>query len=270
MSGHSGYSDLTHGTYGQQPMLPESYNMSELPPFDPYSVAGTAGAAGVGAAGVNRARSMGQKQTAPYNAFAGPQVANGQYYDVTTYPPVQGAPYASGALNGQSSDLLEAASFGAGAGLARGPSQNIVASGAGLARNTSSGAQTAMTQSHATHYQQNFASTGYSGAADGYAPPAPAAPPARPLSAATADDPYGGYVDSGVSSAQRSSASPDALPNPFAPHGASGNFSSPDSSAEGGDGVPGWQSQEEHRMSFRDDEDYGYGGGKRVLKVANE
>lgn len=72
-----------------------------------------------------------------------------------------------------------------------------------------------------------------------------------------------------------------ALANPYSPgsqhHGhqdpprpVSGQFSSPeDSDAEEEERytVPGYAEHGDSRLSLRDEEDYAYGGGKRVLKV---
>jgi len=294
--GDRGYSDTaSHGTYSQPPLqLGESYNMSELPPFDPYAAAGAAGdpysaagAAGVGAAGINRARSLGRPANAvPYNAFAGPPV--------TSIPNPYDNPMVLGAYNaqpinygpsfgtGNSGDLLEAAGLGgATAGLARGPSQSLASRQSpdgGLARNKSLGATTLGGMSSASEYSSS--TSPYPPVGSAYPSAAqPSQPAARPLSMG---DPYDGY-----SAPAPSSNDQQAPTNPFsnvsdqgghgeAPRLLGGNFSSPDSSAENGyeeDELPqptAWQGEEGNRMSMRDEEDYGYGGGRRVLKVANE
>ncbi|CCM04280.1 uncharacterized protein FIBRA_06451 [Fibroporia radiculosa] len=273
-----GYSDTaSHGTFSQPPMQPgESYNMSELPPFDPYFSAGAAGdpysaagAAGIGA-GVNRARSLGHTNTFnPYTAPTPVSVPNA-YQDGS--PPLgaygapqnqYGAAMASSGVN-SNSDLLAAAGIaggagGAAAGLARGPSP-IASSGPQdtLARNRSLGANTLMSSgseystSAATHQQYGA----YPSATQGQ-------PGARP-----------------VSFGDPTSNSTESLPNPFGSAAQPGEtsllgatFSSPENSAdehgaELGGGAP--HSPEENRMSLRDEDDYGFNGGRRVLKVANE
>ncbi|KAI0933354.1 hypothetical protein AcV5_005517 [Taiwanofungus camphoratus] len=291
-----GYSDTaSHGTYAQPPMQPgESYNMSELPPFDPY---GPAGAAGIGAAGINRARSMGNaNQTTPYNAFARPPSVTMQDPFNTPVPlggygtEAQGQDLHRGpsmSLGGTSIELPEAAGLpgvgGAPPGLVRGASQRASSDQqveAGLGRSKSLGATTlggssslSEYSSSVTHHHPGFGGYGATGATmQGYSQP--------PIS--EEEDPYGGYT-APSSNPHRQSVTMATLPNPFdtvtqGPNArpTSGNFSSPDSSQEGAlqEAEPSasapWHSQDESRMSLRDSEDYGYGGGRRVLKVANE
>lgn len=281
------YSDTaSHGTYAQPPLQPgEAYNMSELGAFDPYGAAGAAGdpysaagAAGIGAAGVNRARSMGGNGTpTPYNAFGGPGGGTNGYFGGYGAQP-QGQ-YGYGGPAAPSHDLLDAAGLGgvaaaASAGLGHGPYPDT-----GLARNKSMGAQTlggmssASEYSSTAHTQATAAQNAglYQGATQG----------ARPVSTG---DPYAAYA--GMEGQRTSGA---FLPNPFdtpaAPPAAKpaaelpllgATFASPESSVDHDAGEeeanPGWapEGQEGSRMSLRDDEDYTFGGGKRVLKVANE
>lgn len=254
--------------------------MSEMRSFDPYTNAGvgSGGAAGVGAAGINRSKSV----TAPYNAFAGP---TGDPY--APMPPSQAmydtpAPLTPGqslryrqrnGSGGNELDLLDAAGIGAGvgaaAGLARGPSQQYPSATtspspppADLARNQSLGAQTLGSSSGSGEHEQ------YTGGY--YHTPFPQSQsqqylntPSRPISAV---DPYDG-ID----------ASPMEMPNPHSPaaqaHSSdprpmSGNYSSPDSSDQddGNGGYP-FHDGGDSRASLRDEEDYGNGAGRRVLKV---
>jgi len=300
------YSDTaSHGTFTQPPMQPgESYNMAELPHFDPYAVASgapgepyaaagaagdpysAAGAAGIGAAGLNRARSTGPgNMPTPYNAFAQPQAAVPQtqaYYDnpygaaaaaqAQQGAPNQHGPSRSNAGTEASFDLLDAAGLGA-------------AAGGNLNRNKSLGANTLGTSGSEYSSSQNAHNAAYGG----YFGQLPQG--ARPPSMG---DPYAGYNNPSQqarpqaqqpSPNQSDRASAADLPNPFA-QGSSGSgtspeppllgtkFNSPESTAENGDDddEPGpmgaWN--QESRHSLRDEEDYGYGGGRRVLKVANE
>ncbi|CAL1703073.1 unnamed protein product [Somion occarium] len=300
-SNYTGYSGDSHGTYGQPPMaVPESYNMSEMHAYDPYAAAGVgsgvAGAAGVGAAGVNRARSV----TTPYNAFAGPQVdpyapdpsAQPQgMYDIPPQTPGQNLRYRQrGTSGGNELDLLDAAGLGGGAalaagaagGLARGPSHHLAStamttSPASLARNKSLGSQTlggsssGDHESYAAHYQPGFK-------AETYQPPAAQtqaqtqqylSSSSRPVST---EDPYGGIDTSPTSTEMPNPFSPPAHGQPSDPRPLSGNYSSPDGSDQD-DGGPhgfGYHDGADSRASLRDEEDYAYGGGRRVLKVANE
>ncbi|GBE82952.1 hypothetical protein SCP_0413390 [Sparassis crispa] len=281
----SGYSDASHGTYAQQPMgHGENYSMSELPPFDPYAgplvaagAAGvgaaaaasvhSAGAAGVGAAGVNRVRSMGQKQTTPYNAFAAPPPVAMQAPN--TFADTQG-PYGP---TGSGYGLLEAAGLAGAPGteeLVRGLSQT----NANLARNRSMGAAmlggtalagTGASSSDHGAYPANY--TSMPGNQYGYSAQSNLQQPQSDAHLVAMEDPYEGYT----------AQSP--LPNPFGGSTSpeqrplSGNSTTPDTSAESGErDVPGipWHQEDANRMSIRDEEDYGYNGGRRVLKVANE
>lgn len=253
------YTDGTHGTYSQQPLRPaESYGMSELHTTDPYSAVGvgagagaaamaaTAGNAGVGAAGLNRSRSS----TAPYNAFAGPG-AYPRPTQNTTEDPFYGSPqmpatYTSAyspPQNNQAS-LFEATGLsGAGAtaaatgvNLARGPSTHQ--------RSTSRSGSTSL-----DHAADPYAQTQY------YPPQPPRAqsssPPHMPYPGDA--DPYAGYAAHSPTGDQFAvSSSPE--------------HESDDEEA------PYRHFDDEHdlRASMGDEEDYGYGGGRRVLKVANE
>lgn len=275
---YTGYSDGSHGTYTQPPMPsnPESFNMRELPPFDPYApgLGAGAGAAGVGAAGLNRARSTNQ----PYAAFAAP---NDNYMDPSM---VGGYPQPMGA-HGQDIDLLAAAGLtGAAAGsLARGPSQNVTMpmpqqQQADITRNKSLGAATLGSSAHGEHdayYTPGYDTGMYQSPAQGY-PPVQAPEQQRQsmygehyLGSSAMPDPYGGYLDV-------ESASPGSeLQNPHSPmpvgepRPMSGQFSGQEDSSEDEHGAEGsaWHGQDEARLSLRDEEDYGYGGSRRVLKV---
>ncbi|KAI8974156.1 hypothetical protein BD414DRAFT_182340 [Trametes punicea] len=296
----SAYSDTTHGTFAQPPMTTgESYNMAELPPFDYGAVAAGAagaGAAGIGAMGLNRARSMGQNQTTPYNAFAGPPTSLPNPYD----NPAGG--YGGQRQGGNEMDLLDAAGLagGAGAGYAAAHQQAYGApqqqqNNGNLARNTSRSADPAATPLENGAYGVPYPSQGgyeynpYNPNAVGYntyqqpaAPqpyppqpytaggpaPVPTQSPPRPVSEV---DPYGGYIDEPAPAAGHTSPTPQGgqsqveprVPSPGPGRLLSGNFASPPASSEG-------HEHEEHRMSVQDDEDYGYEPGRRVLRVANE
>ncbi|KAI0713959.1 hypothetical protein C8Q76DRAFT_473068 [Earliella scabrosa] len=305
----TGYSDTTHGTFAQQPMgHGESYNMAELSPYDygaGAGVAGAAGAAGIGAMGLNRARSMGTgNQSQPYGAFAAPQPAMPNPYDDPNAYNAQQQNMHYRPRGGGADDLLDAAglSGGAAAGYAAahqayGQPQNA----ANLGRNPSLGPSQASapsdySSSYAQHpqggYQQGYNAyqdpnaynpfqqaappQGYQPQPYGSSPPRQQSPTPSGPRPTSMVDPYGGYVDEPVAAAGAGAAvggavgasphsSPGAYhdtkaPSPPPERLLSGNFASPPASSEG---------HEENRMSYRDDDDYGY-EPKRVLKVANE
>lgn len=314
-SGRSVYTDHTHGTYSQQPLKPaESYNMAELPMSDPYGAAGvgsgyapgmggaaTAGAAGAGAgmatgmagvgggANLNRSRST----TQPYNAFAGPQgPAYAQpppgadpYYNSPPMP--QDGTYATYAQSSQVG-LLDAAGLGgtaagAGAALARGPSQHQST----LSRNPSSAASRIVggagspdhdpfaptpytqypppPQSHSPPHGQPYAGA--------YAPQQHSPSQMRPVSMAS--DPYGGYAAHSPSRGEFAISSSPEEPEPESDYGPSEQDHGQHNAAAPAYGHHFAEDEHEHdehdgRASVADDDDYGYGGGRRVLKVANE
>jgi len=265
---YTGYSDASHGTYAQQPLGhgAESYGMTDLHGFDPYvASATTAGAAGIGAAGLNRAKS----NTQPYNAFAGPQTDPyappvQAMYDAPSQQ-AQGLRYRQRGASGNSQDLLEAAGLpagvGAGAGLARGPSKSY-----------------AQQQQQAYPQQQGYGAPAQQAYApqQGYQSSSPPQAAPRPISTATDEDPYDG-IDSGPGPTSMPMANPYSPSEPsstvyHSPRPVSGQYSSDE---EGGERYPepafgNAGGQGESRVSLRDEEDYAYGGGKRVLKVANE
>ncbi|TFY67348.1 hypothetical protein EVJ58_g1675 [Rhodofomes roseus] len=294
------YSDTaSHGTYTQPPMQPgESYNMAELPHFDPYavaagapgepyaaagaagdpySVAGAAGAAGIGAAGLNRARSMGQNnQLSPTQAYLDNPYGAAAAAQGQQNAPQRHVSHKSNTGTEASFDLLEAAGLGGAAGV------GAAAAGANVSRNKSFGSTTlAMSGSEhsSSHGGHNAASGGYFGS---QLPPG-----ARPPSMG---DPFAAYnkpsqqANPPQPSPNESDRVSAELPNPFA-QGSSGSgtspeppllgtkFNSPESTAENGDDddepgpAGGWLPQDS-RNSLRDEEDYGYGGGRRVLKVS--
>ncbi|KZT03368.1 uncharacterized protein LAESUDRAFT_366222 [Laetiporus sulphureus 93-53] len=260
-----GYSDTaSHGTYNQPPMQPgESYNMSELPPFDPFAAMGNsndpysaAGAAGIGALGVNRARSLGHNNaTAPYQAFGQPVSVQNPYYETPMPAGGYGTQMQSAPAGPGNNDLLTAAGL-AGAPV---PSQYPSGQEPNLNRNRSLGAATMGGMSSASEYSSTAAPSAYAAyqmgptSNSGHGQPA-----ARPVSG------YSGY------------GQPSDGLHGEAPRLLSGNFSSPETSAENGyeederAEPAAWHGQDESRMSLRDSQDYGYGGGRRVLKVANE
>ncbi|EJF57971.1 hypothetical protein BD309DRAFT_760746 [Dichomitus squalens] len=168
----TGYSDTTHGTFAQPPMTHggESYNLAELAPYE-YGAA--AGAAGIGAMGLNRARSMGgANQTAPYNAFAGPQPPLPNPYDnsyddpANAYGQQQNMGYRQRGPGGAPErDLLDAAGLGAVGGATAGyaaahPGYGQVQNGGNVARNPSLGPSSATSpseySSYAAHPQQGY------------------------------------------------------------------------------------------------------------------
>lgn len=301
------YTDTSHGTYSQQPLQNlEAYNMSELPPFDPYATgAAGAGAAGIGAAGLNRAKSQTTPYGAfagPDGQGSMPVAnTNDPFYDPNTGMPV---PSRSGYPYGQpqqqtyadpQAGLLEAAGLAGGAGLAtglaRGPSQ-------GLSRNRSLGAQTlgGMSSSDHAHGQQQQQQEAYQQQqqqaygtsaqdyqarygvaqtafpqAQPYPQPAQAfpQPEGRPVSMAVSmsDDPYAGYADE---------PGPNTVPMPrqqSPPHeqerfAISGSPEQPSDGEDEDEPFPRYADDaRQSQASLRDDEDYGYGGGRRVLKV---
>ncbi|KAI0628933.1 hypothetical protein C8Q77DRAFT_349486 [Trametes polyzona] len=293
----TGYSDTTHGTYAQAPMsTAESYNMAELAPYDYGAGAATGGAAGIGAmGGLNRARSMGQNQTTPYNAFAGPPPNSmPNPYENPGY----GQPYAP--RGGNEMDLLDAAGLaGAGAVGYTAAQQPYQQNNNNLARNPSLGPSAATSPSEQSAYSSPYAGQGaYAPQQDynpygaphagGYNPygapqqqayppqpytnagpapvPVPTPSPPRPTSVV---DPYGGYVDEPAPAANPIAPAQKEVeprvPSPGPGRLLSGNFASPPASSEG------HELQEDNgRMSIQDDDDYGYEPGRRVLKVANE
>ncbi|KAJ3474251.1 hypothetical protein NLI96_g12565 [Meripilus lineatus] len=298
----TGYSDGSHGTYGQPPMQAvepqQHYGMSEVNQYDPYANTGPvtmSGAAGIGAAGVNRSKSM----TAPYNAFAGPPVNSAPYasasqgmHDLPSQTSDQSLRYRQrGTSAGNQLDLFQAAGLGgapgtAAAAAARGTplSQRDSPSPAQLSRNKSLGTGTLNSnsshggnESYAAHYRPDFNP-------DTYQPPpqvsqrqpatyasAPPAPESRPVSSV---DPYDGIAYDAPDTPLANPYSPNDPPAKSDPQPISGNFSSPEtSSAEGGiggDNDPNYPPfhEDDSRMSLRDDEDYGFGGNRRVLKAS--
>lgn len=303
-AGRSVYTDTSHGTYSQQPLQPmESYNMSELPPFDPYAHdMGANNAAGVGATGLNRAKS----QTTPYNAFAvGTQaplpqmpmpLTSDNYYDHNGVPPAGGAGYDGGygqqqAYGANPASLLEAAGLVSDAAmLTREPSQGA----AGVLRNRSMGSRTLGDMSASDHQQDAYGASyqgppdaKYQGPPDAPYPPHDTAPsqpayasqpqpyaqPAmrasymqqavRPVSMATSvhEDPYAAYSDD---HSAYSTGGPGASAGEYGGEGQGYVEEAHGFSGEEGHGYAGAR---DSQASLGDDEDYGYGGGRRVLKV---
>lgn len=264
--GGYGYSDNSHGTFGQPPMRPvESFGMTEMSQFDPYAAApnaasggaaafqrsrsrkesevGTPGIAGVGAGNLAREPS----RRAPYHAFAGPNpqdlndpVANVRYPRSTA-----------------TQDILEAA--------------GLAGTGAAAVANNGTGA---FVNRRPSEYTQN---THRSGRSHGYATssegghPSPLQPgynpPQRSNSRvlANASDPYGVYVPAPyppqspsppLSNQHRMSAPPPPANEYYAAE-------NEDQSHEGGQpAIPA-----ENRLSLQDDTDYAQ--EPRVLRVMN-
>jgi hypothetical protein len=286
----TGYSDNSHGTYGQPPMH-ETYGMSEMhyPPYDTYAAGAVAGAAGVGTV-MQRAKSLkgmhelaappgmagydagpvpgaGERQT-PYPAFAGPA------HDAPRYRPAPGNP---------DFDLLEAAGLGAAgaagaAATARpGPSQQAAWNDtADVARNRSVGTRgtrspptdghhssPASASTHHTHH--TTASPAPAASNESYA--AHYAPGFRPDARPVEEDAYGGYTDE----AQPMGHGEGAAVNPFSTPSQGGDGSASDySDQEEPAPVTRHVGVEESRMSFRDEEDYEAERGKRILTIANQ
>jgi hypothetical protein len=262
-SGLTGYSDNSHGTYGQPPMTAESYGMTDLHPYDAFSA--NAGAAGVGVgAAVQRARSrkemadslpgmamydaggMAPEHSSPYPAFSGPGAQ--RMYDAP-----HGGRYAN--PGHPAADLLEAAGIGAAGTHIRGPSLhspqtsysdqlqgNRNLHGPGI-----SPQEQPPNESYATHYQLSSQPQNMGGSAH---------------DTGGEDDAYGGYINS----SHQSQLSPGVqLPNPHSPHAF---FSPEESKSDDSDGqYENGEWQNESRASFRDEEDYELERGKRVLKV---
>lgn len=315
---YTGYSDGSHGTYGQAPIQPvEQYGMNEMSHYDPYAAAvSVSGAAGIGAAGVTRQKST----TAPFNAFAAPapdvynapnpyiSAAQGMPQDLPNHAPDQSLRYRTrGGSGGNQLDLLQAAGLGgvpgsAAAAAARGtpgvvasvstPSTTLrdTPSPAQLSRNKSLGTGTLGSnsshggnESYAAHYRPDFNPNVYQPPTQGAYVAAAAAPQvqarhAQPVESrpTSAVDPYDGIAYDSPGTPMANPYSPSALPGKGDPQPVSGNFSSPESSSaevgkgggerEGGDDYSPFH-EDDSRMSLRDDEDYGFGGGRRVLKV---
>lgn len=286
----------------------ESYNMSEIPPVPGSTMYDTgtagrgagAGAAGVGAARLNRSRST----TTPYNAFAGPGVQPpttsdnpfhdpgagvGQIYPGMTmpsagYPDAYGQPQPQ-TYGGMSREagLLDAA--GLGTGMAATTGANLAGNAhhegsASLSRAKSSGSRTLDAISASDHGDGNAQpyyppqppygyDSQYAPQRQPYYPPSaaqqrypPVSQQSRPISTATAEDPYGGYTTSSPGHAQQqfvvsgvpedSDGEKDDDYNEEAPYVPYHN------DPDGTDRMS--------RGSLPDD--YEYGGGRRVLKVA--
>ncbi|KAI0046845.1 hypothetical protein FA95DRAFT_1679505 [Auriscalpium vulgare] len=249
------YSDGSHGTFAQPPLshnaVPEQYDM---PSYDPYTTAGvgTAGAAGIGAGvgAMQRARSQLNQQD-PYGAFAEPEqyeMQDSQLRYRRSTGPSAPAPY----------DLLEAAGIaGASDGpyaVARGPSQR---GAPGLARNPSN-PNPPVALSSESHYSGSQPGYGQPQAWNAAAPPP--VPPSMPQPQPYEEDAYGGYLDE---------PSPD-LANPYSPGMPAPAHSQSHTPSDEGVHPPYVVDQNDSRASLRDEEDYGYDGGRRVLRVANE
>ena len=240
--------------------------MSEMHNFDPYAAAG---AAGIGAAGLNRSKST----TQPYNAFAGPQTdpyappiqaLYGESGATTAAPPPAGQNLRyrqRGTSGGNSQDLLAAAGLGASAGVGAG----VGAGAAALARGPS------QSQAYGQHQQQQQGYGAYPASQQhSQSPPTLSQSTSRPTSM-TDEDPYDG-IDNSLSPAapMTNPYSPSSPEQPrHGPHsgGHHDQLSSDDSDGEEKYPDPGYALPGESRMSLRDEEDYAYGGGRRVLKV---
>lgn len=283
----------------------DQYGMTEVNHYDPYATAGVpitmSGAAGIGTSGVNRQKSL----TAPFNAFAGPVNPTAPYtsaaqgmHDLPSQASDQSLRYRQrGPSVGNQFDLLQAAGLGGAPGTvaaaaARGTplppqQQRNTPSPPQLSRNRSLGTGTLGSSSshggnetYAAHYRPGFNADTYQAPAPQvmagpqvYASQVQAQPQqqieSRPVSAV---DPYDGIAyDSPDSHVEMANPySPNEPPVKGDPQPIAGNFSSPESSSGeigGGDGDYRPFHEDESRMSLRDDEDYGFGGGRRVLKV---
>ena len=276
-SGYDGYSggsrsvytDHTHGTYSQQPLRPvESYGMSELNSGanDPYAVAGVgagmagmgagagmaAGNAGIGAAGLNRSRST----TAPYNAFAGPgayprsapvQTEN-PFHDAPPMPANYPGTYGQGQPNSQAG-LYEATGRGAAGASAAATGVNITRSSsrhqASLSR---SGSRTL------DYAADPYATTQYYPPQQQH-PHAMSEPESPSLPMPGESDPYAGYA----------TASPTR--DVFAMSSSPEHEHDEEEDDEREMPRRAYENEHDIRASVGDEEDYGYGGGRRVLKV---
>ncbi|KAI0697765.1 hypothetical protein BC835DRAFT_735086 [Cytidiella melzeri] len=248
------YTDQTHGSYNQPPLKPtgyESFNLAELPAATMVGAGyggeqrvggGPWNSAGVGATGLNRARST----TTPYNAFAGP-VGHGNtmpvadpFHDDQSVPiggvyPAQPQPYHVPG-DSREANLLAAAGIGGAVGAVTTAREH------GSAHSRSrSGKLNASPPAMSEHEEGAYNPYEYSQ----YPPSVPVYQPPqqqqqqRPVSTATsAENPYSAYV----------SPTQD-------------QYSGEDSDKH---------EEEEEEEDEDDDDDYRYGGGRRVLKVANE
>ncbi|KAH6899149.1 hypothetical protein BKA70DRAFT_740646 [Coprinopsis sp. MPI-PUGE-AT-0042] len=290
--GYGAYSDVSsHGTYSQPPMHSgpvggasgEAYNMREIgstsggymggggtgggggvSPGEVFDYAATGGAAGAAGIGVARARSMKgananygqalQDGSTPYAAFSAPPVPS-------TSPGPNGRRYTGGYDPARGMDILEAAGMGAhltgaGAGLARGPSQ--YQQGGQLDRNKSLSTKSYDASSsvyssgsggppHGGDYppmpqQQQGGHNDYSHAQPAYGQPAYNQQQPQGRQAAIQedddDDAYGGYVVDDPSPPAGQQRQSGVMPNPF-------------------------DAQQQHQPESVDD-------GPRILKVANQ
>ncbi|KAH6907023.1 hypothetical protein BKA70DRAFT_1428534 [Coprinopsis sp. MPI-PUGE-AT-0042] len=290
--GYGAYSDVSsHGTYSQPPMHSgpvggasgEAYNMREIgstsggymggggtgggggvSPGEVFDYAATGGAAGAAGIGVARARSMKgananygqalQDGSTPYAAFSAPPVPS-------TSPGPNGRRYTGGYDPARGMDILEAAGMGAhltgaGAGLARGPSQ--YQQGGQLDRNKSLSTKSYDASSsvyssgsggppHGGDYppmpqQQQGGHNDYSHAQPAYGQPAYNQQQPQGRQAAIQedddDDAYGGYVVDDPSPPAGQQRQSGVMPNPF-------------------------DAQQHHQPESVDD-------GPRILKVANQ
>jgi hypothetical protein len=262
----TGYSDGSHGTYGQPPLNTDSYGMSEIHPYDTYN----AGAAGVGAA-VMRARSRKDvpdmagmagydtngvvagygEQSSPYPAFSGPS-SQRVMYDTT-----RSNPYVS-------NPAVEPSGMDGLAALTRGPSLHTQQMGySDLARSKSRGYYGSappepipVPESYPAYYQNDYQNP---------SAPAPAGGHQSTLSAS--EDPYGGYIVGEPSPQLPQESSNLAGTQPI--QGGSGSEYS-DGENEDGDMGQNFTRYDDNRASIRDEEDYELERGRRVLKVANE
>ena len=265
----TGYSDNSHGAYGQPPMTHvatgESYGMTEImhPPYDPFGNPTGAGAAGVGVgAAMQRARSRKEirdeiaggpgmaaydaggvppgygEQAPPYPAFGGHQVPYNTAAPSGSYGPGNGT-----------YDLMDAA----GLGVARVPSQRYPNSGNSgypdLSRSRSQGAKSLGGEGAYMPGPANGSGPepppGESYAAR-YQPGYQHQSPSPPLPMST-DDAYGGVGPS----------TPADPARPTSRDGSSSDYS--DGDAYGGNA---------DSQSLKDEEDYELERGKRVLKVS--
>lgn len=265
--GGYGYSENSHGTFGQPPMRPvESYVMSEMSQYGPYaaggaltgggaafeaarnrkgSEVGAPGIAGVGAGNLAREPS----RRAPYHAFAGPGPQE-------LHDPSANIRYPRSTLT--QDPVLEAA--------------GLAGTGAVAMANITGNGQVNRRPSEYTHNtHRSGRSQGYGSSSDGGHPtqlqPGPQSdgfPPQRSNSRTIAGiaDPYGVYTPAPY---PKPVSPPLPNPQPSSPPNEYGHTSAEyeDRYYESGSPIP---PPAENRMSFQDEDDYSQ--GPRVLRVS--
>ncbi|KAF5311440.1 hypothetical protein D9611_011542 [Ephemerocybe angulata] len=265
------YSDVSsHGTYNQPAMVPpESFGMREMPPGSHGPAPGEVfdyGAAAAGAAGIGVARARSQNNGASYGQ--GLQEGGAPYAAFNMPPGPTGSPpppqyhYNKSSMGGSGAhglEVLEAAGMGAhvagaGAALARGPSQ-YQAQGDGYQQDGLTRKKSLVSHEGEIVYPTSASTAGqayYSASADPYAGFNAPQQQQGAYGGYEEEDAYGGYVVSEDAPARTSPGIP--MPSPY-------------DAARHPEGVDdGYARHGEDAYDSVDEEDE----PKRVLKVANE